>query len=133
MPKPVTKRLLDPVRLRHVPASFSWLDRRFLRDGWIDRLARDEILLYLFLVAVADQRGLSYYSDRSIAGLLRVDEDQIVASRARLIEILLIAFESPLYQVLDLTPRPRGTITNEPRSVADVFLDIARRRVDGPS
>jgi hypothetical protein len=132
MPKPVAKRLLDPARLRHVPASFSWLDRRFLRDGWLDRLARDEILLYLFLVAVADQRGLSYYSDRSIAGLLRVDEDQIVASRARLIEILLIAFESPLYQVLDLTPRPRGTITNEPRSVADVFLDIARRRVDGP-
>jgi hypothetical protein len=128
MPKPIEKRLLDPARVRRTAASFSWLDRRFLRDGWIDRLARDEILLYLFLVAVSDQRGLSYYSDRSIAALLKVDQDRIATCRTRLLELTLIAFDPPLYQVLDLTPRPRCASTGEPRSIAALFQDIARSR-----
>jgi len=128
MPKPIEKRLLDSSRLRRIATGFSWLDRRFLRDGWIDRLARDEILLYLFLVAVSDQRGLSYYSDRSIAALLKVEQDHIAAARARLLELTLIAFDPPLYQVLDLTPSPRRDHTGEPRSIAALFSDIARSR-----
>lgn len=126
MPKPIEKRLLDPARVRCIATGFSWLDRRFLRDGWIDRLGRDEILLYLFLVAVSDQRGLSYYADRSIAALLKLDQDRIATARARLLELTLIAFDPPLYQVLDLTPGPRRDHTGEPRSIAALFLDIAK-------
>jgi len=43
-----------------------------VRDGLIDRLSSEEILLYLFLVCVADGRGLSYYGDRRIPSQERV-------------------------------------------------------------
>lgn len=132
MPKPIEKRLLDPARVRRIATGFSWLDRRFLRDGWIDRLGRDEILLYLFLVAVADQRGLSFYGEHTITALLKLEPCVLAASRATLTELGLIAFESPLYQVLDLTPRARVAGASEPRSIATLFADIARSRTALP-
>jgi hypothetical protein len=64
----VFKRPLDPQRVRHFPEQgFSWIDRRFVRDGWLDQLAPDALLLYFFLTAVSDREGLSFYAD-STAG-----------------------------------------------------------------
>jgi len=40
---------LVPSRVRQIRAGFSWVDRRFVRDRWMERLDREEILLYLFL------------------------------------------------------------------------------------
>ena len=84
---------------------FSWIDRRFVREGWIGELRRDEILLYLFLVCVADKDGLSFYSDARIAGTLKLDMDDFVRARARLMDERLLAYERPLYQVLALEER----------------------------
>ena len=102
--KTVTKRVLDARHVRRVREGFSWIDRRFVRDGWIDRLSLEESALYFFLVAVADKDGLSFYSDGRIATTLKLDRDRLAAARGRLLELGLVAWEAPLYQVLELAP-----------------------------
>ena len=60
------KHLLDPERVRKIPPQFSWIDQRLVRERHIERLSHAAAALYLFLVTVADARGLSFYSERSI-------------------------------------------------------------------
>jgi hypothetical protein len=98
----VQKRVLDPHRVRQIRDGFSWIDRRFVRDGWLERLVKDAFALYFFLVAVADKDGLSFYSDTRIMGRLQLDTDSFARARGRLLELGLIAWERPLYQVLEL-------------------------------
>jgi hypothetical protein len=100
----VEKRVLDPHHVRHIRGGFSWIDRRFVRDEWIDRLSVEESALYFFLAAVADKDGLSFYSDGRIATTLRLDHQRLAGARARLVELGLIAWEKPLYQVLEVPP-----------------------------
>ena len=120
----VNKRILDHGRVRQIPSSFSWIDRRFLREEWIDRLGRDEILLYLFLVAVADRWGVSYYSDQRVASTLKIPLDDLKRARDGLLRHELIAYETPLYQVLALTCRTRPTHTEGPMSIEEILRSI---------
>jgi hypothetical protein len=105
-PEKVEKRILDAGRVRRIPPSFSWIDRRFVSEEWIDRLERDQILLYLFLVTVADRDGLSYYSDRRIALTLKISVEGLERARDELLRHGLIAYDAPLYQVLSLATPP---------------------------
>ena len=98
----VTKRLLRPERLRAVPSQFSWLDHRLVRERHLDRCSTEALALYLFLVTVADAKGLSYYGDASVCARLGVSGEQLDAARQTLIDADLIAYEAPLYQVLSL-------------------------------
>lgn len=99
-----TKRVLCPERLRHVPHRFSWIDQRLVRDGHIARCGPQALALYLLLVTVADAQGLSYYSDKTAARLLSLNEAELREARRSLLAVGLIAYESPLYQVLSLEP-----------------------------
>ena len=99
------KRLICPERVRKVPAQFSWVDHRLVRERPIERCDVHAAALYLFLVTVADAQGLSYYSDTSVARRLSMDPSRLV--RADLIRLRLVAYERPLYQVLALdAPAP---------------------------
>lgn len=124
MPRPV-KRLLDARRVRRIRDGFSWIDRRFLRDGWIDKLERDEILLYFFLTAAADKDGLSYYSDPRVRGILGIAQQALEHARARLQDVELVAYEPPLYQVLALDVPPQRT--GDLLSIKDVFRKVTER------
>src|ERR1700730_9442085 len=99
-----TKRVLCPERLRHVPHQFSWIDQRLVREGHIARCGPAALALYLLLVTVADAQGLSYYSDKTAARLLSLSETELREARRALLAAGLIAYESPLYQVLSLEP-----------------------------
>jgi hypothetical protein len=120
----VEKRLLDPARVRRIPNGFSWIDRRFVRDGWIDRLLRDEILLYFFLVSVADRHGLSFYSDRKIELLLKLTDEALERARGGLLRHDLIAYEAPLYQVFALGHRSVPKRQGGPMMVAEILRQI---------
>ena len=98
------KRVLRPDRLRRIPAQFSWIDQRLVREGHIGRCNAQALALYLMLVTVADSRGLSYYGDASISRLLSMPPGQLERARVDLIRVGLIAYERPLYQVLSLEP-----------------------------
>ena len=99
----ITKRPIDPERIRRIPAEgFSWLDRRFVREGFIEPLPAEAILLYFFLVAVGDAQGLSFYADPTISKILKLNPQELSQARARLLSAALILYEYPLYQVLPL-------------------------------
>ena len=88
---------------------FSWVDHRLVRDGYIDLCGHPALALYLFLVTVSDAKGLSYYSDRSIMRRLSMERKTLDDARASLIQADIIAYETPLYQVLglDRVKKPR--------------------------
>lgn len=98
----IHKRILIENRVRRPPADgFSWVDRRFLRE-FAARLSGDAVFLYLFLAAVSDKRGLSFYADSTLALRLRVGEVAVVRARDELIAADLVAYQAPLTQVLSL-------------------------------
>jgi len=128
----VTKRLLRPERLRAVPSQFSWIDHRLVRERHLERCSTEALALYLFLVTVADAKGLSYYSDPSVCARLGVSGEQLEAARQTLIGADLIAFEAPLYQVLSLdrpatVPRPSDRRGEAPVRLADLLRDPRAR------
>src|SRR5947209_427090 len=99
------KRVLVPQRLRRPPATgWSWVDRRFLREHG-DNLSREAMLLYLFLAAVADRHGLSFFSDHALTSRLRLTQPVLEQARQELLDRDLIAYQLPLVQVLTL-PTP---------------------------
>ena len=107
------KRVLIPSRVRQVPRQFSWVDQRLVRDRYITRCGPEALALYLFLVTVADARGLSFYADASIQRLLSLSPQRLGTAREALLGAGLIAYEAPLYQVLALEPaRPAPTRTS---------------------
>lgn len=114
------KRVLVAQRLRRIPAQFSWLDQRLVRDRHIERCDVHALALYLFLVTVADAQGLSYYAEDSLARRLSMPLERLRLARADLVRLGLIAFEYPLYQVLSLDAPPAamarsGGTVNDPQ------------------
>lgn len=110
------KRVLHPERLRKIEGSFSWIDHRFITGGFLRDLSTLEILLYLFLVAVSDRNGLSFYHDDRMASLLKIDLPALGQAREGLVLRSLLAYEDPLYQVLSLPPHPVILPSREQRS-----------------
>ena len=102
------KHLLNPERLRKIPPQFSWIDQRLVREHHIERLSHAAAALYLFLVTVADARGLSFYSERSIGRYLAMAADGLDHARKELLRADLIAYRKPLYQVLSLDAAALG-------------------------
>lgn len=133
-----TKRVLCPERLRHVPRQFSWIDQRLVRDGHCARCGPNTLALYLLLVTVADAQGLSYYSDRTAASLLAIDQAALGDARQRLLQAGLIAYEPPLYQVLSLPqrgdcPAPKTSSEQSRRSGQPMAVsDILRQMFENP-
>lgn len=131
------KQLLCPDRLRRPPRQFSWIDQRLVSDKHLKRLPHASQALYLFLATVADKRGLSFYSDRSVCSHLNMSPHDVVASRQHLIEAGLIAYRRPLYQVLSLDGSqlplalelPRGELRrpSKPTSLGAILSQIARK------
>ena len=130
------KFLIDPGRIRKVPASFSWVDRRFIREGYLQNLCREAILLYFFLIIVGDNRGLSFYGNNNICKQLKLSDQSLQKGRLQLITQGLIAYQSPMYQVLaiklDRTQQPSAGVKTDPVSVKNVmdfsFKDFSTRR-----
>lgn len=121
----VEKYPIHPNRIRKTPKQFSWLDHRLVRDRYIDRCSHTAAALYLFLVTVADAQGLSYYSDATISERLGMGPALLEKARKELIHIGLIAYRSPLYQVLSLDESSLNT-TPSPglQPLAQIFKNI---------
>jgi hypothetical protein len=128
----IHKHVLVPQRLRRPPATgWSWLDRRFLREHG-DHLSREAVLLYLFLTAVADRHGLSFYSDTTLACRLRLSQPVLAQAREELLNRDLIAHELPLVQVLSL-PTPGVSRRPEPGQGLMVLGDLFRQLAEVPA
>ena len=100
------KKPLYPQRIRKITSSFAFIEHRFLRDGFWSTLDQHQLLLYVFLIIVADRNGLSYYSYDKICTLLKIAVDDYIVARDALIEKDLIGFDGNLFQVLSLPDQP---------------------------
>jgi hypothetical protein len=126
------KRPISLAKLRQVPAQFSWVDQRLVRERYIDRLSPEACALYLFLVTVADAQGLSFYSEGSLCQRLSMTPAALRQARQALITLALVAYEPPLYQVLALDGDPRRSAAalsplsgnDEPVDIKAVFKQI---------
>ncbi|SOE59243.1 hypothetical protein SAMN05414139_03091 [Burkholderia sp. D7] len=119
------KRVICPERMRQIPAHFSWVDHRLVRERYIERCDACAAALYLFLVTVADAQGLSYYADTSLARRLSMAPARLEMARSDLIRIGLIAWQRPLYQVLALDAPPPESAP-PPRDHPDVATQLER-------
>lgn len=124
--KPI-KRVLRPERLRQVPPQFSWVDQRLVREGFVDRCDARAAALYLFLITVADAQGLSYYSEATLTRRLRLSAAQLSAARTQLIELQLLAYEMPIYQVLAL-PGAAVVVPAPPPPAPAASADVCDRQ-----
>ena len=131
--------------MRQVPAQFSWIDHALVQRHLIDRCDARTAALYLFLVTVSNAQGLSYYGSTSLMQRLHLSREELGTARLQLIELDLIAYQVPLYQVLSLSaptaaaaasaspaasssssPSPRHT--SGPLSVAQLLGHLEQRR-----
>ena len=123
------KRPILPDKLRRIPSQFSWVDQRLVRERYIDQLSSQACALYLFLVTAADAQGLSYYAERSLCQRLSLHPAELQQARQALIQLGLLAYRRPLYQVLaletellqDLSP---GQAVDDPVDIKAVFARI---------
>jgi hypothetical protein len=121
------KHLIRPDRLRQVPTGFSWVDHRLVRQNYIERCDCVDLALYLFLITVSDEQGLSYYSDQTICRRLRIEPTALTAARVHLQKAELIAYQKPLYQVLSLEQAsevalsPASARTGQAQSIAQIL------------
>jgi hypothetical protein len=102
------------------------VDHRLVRDRHIESCSHPGLALYLFLVTVADQEGLSYYSDTSLMSRLGMDAQTLDSARQNLIQAGLVAYEDPLYQVLSLEPCPESGLKVTSRTRVDGPVSIGR-------
>ena len=136
------KQLLRPERLRQVPEQFSWIDQALVQRHLIDRCDARAAALYLFLVTVADAQGLSYYGSSSLTQRLHLSTEELGAARQQLIELELLAYRAPLYQVLAIpgttvaprtasrspSPASAAADTGAPVSIAQLLEQLEHRR-----
>ena len=128
-PKPI----LVPARQRRPPATgWSWVDRRFVREHMAS-LSRDAVLLYFFLSAAADQHGLSFYGEGTLAALLRLPVPVLIAAREELLDRDLIAHEGRFTQVLSLPPPPGQRRRSEPGQGLAQLGEILRQAIELPA
>ncbi|MBW2570225.1 MAG: hypothetical protein JRD93_18130 [Deltaproteobacteria bacterium] len=102
----IKTKILSQDRVRRITGSFAFIEHRFLRDGFWENLSHHELLLYVFLLLVADRNGVSYYSYDKIYLLLRISMDEYLNARNTLIDKDLIAFDGYFFQVLSLPEKP---------------------------
>ncbi len=94
--------ILNRSRIRTINGGFGFIPHAFNQKGYLSKLGGNELLLYFFLILVADQNGVSYYSDLKICRLLDLSAEDLLAARDQLVAMDLLAFAHPIYQVLEL-------------------------------
>lgn len=97
-----------PDRLRTVEQPFGWIPFRVLSSGLLLELDSCSKLLYFFLCLVADRHGVSFWSDRRVAEVLRFESEDLKQARAQLIGLDLLAVDRQVSQLLSLPSQLRG-------------------------
>jgi len=92
-----------PDRCRNIrQCTFGWIDHNFLHRGYFNHLSQEELLLYYFLITVADRNGVSFYDYERICQWLKLELNDYLRARNRLCELSLIAYHDGVFQVLSL-------------------------------
>ena len=123
----IQKKILNAERIRKIKGGFSFVPHRFISDGFLGAVGQKELLLYLFLVIVADRHGLSFYGYDRICSLLELSLEEYIQARDQLMDMDLIAFDGTIFQVLELPqkPAPHLKAPGQPQ-IANLINNTAR-------
>ncbi len=98
----VVKEVICRNRIRSIRVGFGWIDHRFVRDGYAQRCSLTALAVYLFMIAVSDADGVSYWGEAAICDRLHIGKVELRQARAELEAAELIAYQKPIWQVLQL-------------------------------
>lgn len=102
--------LLEPRRVRTPRGPYGWVDLRVITQGTLERLSGDARVTYLFLCAVGNSQGLSFWGHTRIERILGLNGVALRAALQELQEGDLIVRAERIVQVLPLpeaaTARP---------------------------
>jgi hypothetical protein len=98
----VIKQIICRDRIRRIRGGFGWVDHRLVRNHYVESCSPTALAVYLFLIAVADADGISYWGDAAIGDRLRIGKAEVERARNELEAADLIAYEKPLWQILQL-------------------------------
>jgi len=104
----VIKEVICRDRIRYIRGGFGWVDHRFVRDYYIQRCSIASLAVYLFLIAVSDADGVSYWGESAMCDRLRIGKAELKHARAELEAADLIAYEKPIWQLLQLPATREG-------------------------
>ena len=99
------KEPIDRERVRRINGGFGWVDHRLVQDRYVDECSHLGLALYLFLVTVSNADGVSYWGERAVSERLKVGMVELRAARLELEAADLLAYEKPVWQVLQLRRR----------------------------
>jgi hypothetical protein len=135
-----SRQPIDPLRVRRIRGSFSWIDHRILSDGYLQAMSASEILLYFFLILVGDRNGVSFYSYERICHLLKMTSQEFSRAREGLIRKGLILYYQARYQVLALPEKQplsagdsqkcRGGHQQTAKSIAEILQISSNRKIN---
>lgn len=103
---------LEPRRVRYPRGAYGWVDLKIVTGGSLERLGRDEALTYLFLCAVGNTLGISFWSTSRMARVLHLDALVLTRALEALVIADLIAWNGRVVQVL---PLPDGVACTDAR------------------
>lgn len=83
--------------------SYSIIDHNILHGGYLQRMSREAMALYLFLVVVGDKNGRSFYSESSIMEVLRLEPVELHQAVSELCAMRLIDYRRPYWYVRDIS------------------------------
>jgi len=100
---------------RKLPRRYGIIDQRIVSEGYLKRLPAEAVSLYVFLCVVGDRAGRSWYSDGRLVQQIRMSS--LAGARRYLVEAGLIAWEAPVYTVLEVPDvvavKPEGAAVRE--------------------
>lgn len=98
----IQKEIINLGRRRKLPEGFGWVDHRLVRENWLEKFSSESLALYLFLVTVGDEDGVSWYSNETVCRKLNFGAEILRSARHELVGGGLVAYKKPHYQVLEL-------------------------------
>jgi len=105
----IKKLPVNSHRIRKIPMGFGWIDHRIVKNRIVKSCSTDSLALYLILISVSDQDGLSFYGDSLLCSILGWTKSRLEMARKNLEEVDLLAWSLPLYQILEV-PNENGDV-----------------------
>ena len=104
------RAMIDRQRRRKIQGSFAFIEHRFMREGHLLRLSKDEILLYFFFALVSDSNGVSFYGVNRILRFLKLKEDEYFGALASLEQKDYIKTQGNKVQLLSLPELEKASL-----------------------
>lgn len=109
--------VLEPRRIRHPRGAYGWTDLKIVTEGYLERLGAQAAFTYLFLCAVGNCHGMSFWSHVRMARILCLTPEAVQEAVNRLVDENLVASNGRVVQVLPIPDHISG-VTSSPSAIS---------------